>query len=340
MRKLCTAILFLLSSNAFAFSAWIDDSSIPAPFLGQSQVSTQPNTGVIFDHDYGGKTRLNFAVYKYAYEDPIVFPGQARAGHLHMFFGNSCIDGLSTIADLIACETSTMIGGAANKSAYWMPAIIDYRDGKIQKPTQTLLYYTSKGINALQVQPFPEGLKIVAGDSKATGAPATVNKNYSMYCSKVGVNGTFRLDADGNVSTTVSQNQIPNCLGNGRMNLNFNFPNCWNGTDLDSTDHKSHMSYPLTNGTCPASHPVVLPIIGAVFEWTIVNDFDTKYWRLSSDMYDCNIPGGYTMHFDYWAGWMPKYMNMIVNNVLRPTKESGMGWIGVDPDTGIDIRFK
>ena len=48
------------------------------------------------------------------------------------------------------------------------------------------------------------------------------------------------------------------------------FPSCWNGTDLDSYDHKSHLAYPVNNGgpngtVCPASHPV--PIIRVSFHY-------------------------------------------------------------------------
>jgi hypothetical protein len=39
------------------------------------------------------------------------------------------------------------------------------------------------------------------------------------------------------------------------------FPTCWDGTNLDSPDHTSHMAYPETGtfesgGPCPATHPV------------------------------------------------------------------------------------
>jgi hypothetical protein len=39
------------------------------------------------------------------------------------------------------------------------------------------------------------------------------------------------------------------------------FPMCWDGVNLDSPDHKSHMAYPtgVGNGNCPASHPVRIP---------------------------------------------------------------------------------
>lgn len=39
------------------------------------------------------------------------------------------------------------------------------------------------------------------------------------------------------------------------------FPSCWDGQNLDSPDHQSHMSYPIgayNDGACPDSHPVHL----------------------------------------------------------------------------------
>ena len=48
------------------------------------------------------------------------------------------------------------------------------------------------------------------------------------------------------------------------------FPSCWDGKNLDSPDHKSHMSYPngaFNDGTCPPSHPVHL--ISLFYEYTM-----------------------------------------------------------------------
>ncbi len=40
--------------------------------------------------------------------------------------------------------------------------------------------------------------------------------------------------------------------------LVIRFPDCWNGRDLDSTNHKSHMAYRVA-GACPAGFPVRVP---------------------------------------------------------------------------------
>lgn len=55
-----------------------------------------------------------------------------------------------------------------------------------------------------------------------------------------------------------------NCKDGLRLELMF--PSCWDGKNLDSEDHKSHVAYPdlVMNGNCPDSHPVHLP--GLLFE--------------------------------------------------------------------------
>lgn len=45
---------------------------------------------------------------------------------------------------------------------------------------------------------------------------------------------------------------------NSGLRVQVFFPSCWNGRDLDSADHKSHMAYPdgVDSGKCPSTHPV------------------------------------------------------------------------------------
>jgi len=43
----------------------------------------------------------------------------------------------------------------------------------------------------------------------------------------------------------------------GNLQTRVDFPMCWDGINLDSQDHRSHVAYPsgLDNGVCPSSHP-------------------------------------------------------------------------------------
>ena len=81
---------------------------------------------------------------------------------------------------------------------------------------------------------------------------------------------------------------------------------CWNGKDLDSTDHKSHMSYPIQapdGGDCPAGFPVRIP--GIFYE--INFDVDPKNWPHGTGTnpfrWSCGDPTGYGLHGDFLNGW-------------------------------------
>ena len=63
---------------------------------------------------------------------------------------------------------------------------------------------------------------------------------------------------------------------------NVRFPTCWDGKNLDSPNHQSHMSYPETGtfesgGPCPASHPVRVPQLMYEVIW------DTKQFNNKED---------------------------------------------------------
>lgn len=49
------------------------------------------------------------------------------------------------------------------------------------------------------------------------------------------------------------------CTNGVRVELMF--PSCWNGKDLDSDNHRSHVAYPdlVINGACPDEFPIRLP---------------------------------------------------------------------------------
>ena len=51
----------------------------------------------------------------------------------------------------------------------------------------------------------------------------------------------------------------PDC-GGGTLVLQLRFPDCWDGVNLDSADHKSHMAYTVS-GVCPSNYPVPVPLL-------------------------------------------------------------------------------
>ena len=59
------------------------------------------------------------------FDDPIVFPGESRATHLHSFFGNTVVNASSNNTSINTTGQQHLYGWHVNRSAYWAPAVID-----------------------------------------------------------------------------------------------------------------------------------------------------------------------------------------------------------------------
>ena len=115
------------------------------------------------------------------FDDPIVFPGQSRATHLHAFFGNTGVNANSNGTSISTSGNSTCTGGIENRSAYWAPAMIDTATNRpvnqsagtaLDRENALQVYYKTgyRGVASSSVQNFPAGLRIIAGDSRRTTA--------------------------------------------------------------------------------------------------------------------------------------------------------------------------
>lgn len=237
-----------------------------------------------------------------AFDDPILYPGQPGRAHLHAFFGNTAVNGNSTATSIASTGNSTCRGGTVNRSGYWVPAMIDTRDGKPLRPSESQFYYKTgyNGVAPRSVQPMPEGLRMIAGDMKNT-PPNKGNFEYS--CQKV--------PGDVDLSSLKGPG-IPNCPVGSEIWQHIYFPQCWDGVNLDSPDHKSHMAYPITGKGCPASHPVPVPEITFNIVYLVTEANSPLRWRLSSDNYSSSLPGGYSSHGDWFNGWRPEIMDTFV----------------------------
>ena len=282
---------------------YVDESAIPTGSPGTSAVFVRPTTELpAVSGDGTGAFRTSCRFSHMNFDDPIVFPGKERASHLHAFFGNTKTDAFSTQSSIATSGNSTCRGGIVNRTAYWVPAVLDAK-GKPIAPEESSFYYKSgyAGIAPGAIKPFPQGLRMIAGDPKAQAA-----QERALW----GCHETY-IGWSGEIPTT--------CGAGNHIVMAVTFPQCWNGRDLDSTDHRSHMAYPVS-GACPSTHPVALPEISFHILYTVPAGGNVN-WRLSSDMYDPSKPGGYSAHGDWFNGWDPNASDAFVKNCTSQPKD-------------------
>jgi hypothetical protein len=205
-------------------------------------------------------------------DDPIVYPGEAGASHLHVFFGNTATDASS--------DLSTLLGGATtcdnplDHAAYWAPAIL--RNGTPIDPVKSVAYYRpGPDVDPASVTAFPPGLNMIAGEPHATEPqPLEV----SAWSCGVGARRSAEpLD----------------CPERDTLRLIVTFPDCWDGARSDSDGHRDHVRYS-SDGECPASHPVHIPQL----------TFTVQY-PVSGDASDVELASGgrFSGHADFMNAW-------------------------------------
>jgi Domain of unknown function (DUF1996) len=213
-----------------------------------------------------------------------------------------------------AAGNSTCSGGTINRSGYWVASIIDSRTGRPIKPSHAVLYYKSQdwlqaGAQA-KVAALPVGLRMIAGNAANTQAFANWWETPAIWhCERT---------SNGEHYNQQSQS-IPACAAGDGVALSLDFPSCWDGVNLDSPDHKSHMAY--DRGSCPTTHPVPLPKITMTVRWPSAATDVISAWRLSSDNYDSTKPGGYSAHADWFNGWNPNAHKSWLDGCVRAPRD-------------------
>lgn len=286
----------------------------PAPAAGYSELRLQKaheGAEAISDSpDEHGVFRLWCEFSHMLNDDPIVFPGGQNKSYLHTFFGNTGANYLSTSDSIKNSGNSTCLGGIADRSAYWMPAMIDTATGAPLKPDHLLVYYREGPASVI-----PNGLKMMAGVGvlRATSVFDSRKRNSWFECNEV---------YDGH------KDNIHTCDNGGRLTMAVAFPECWNGKDLDSPDHKSHMAY-AKKKECPAAYPIKLPQITMIAHYLVTTDAGTTNWRLSSDMYPkYGQNGGYSAHAGFMYGWDDAIHKTYVDNCINKSLDCHANLLG------------
>ncbi|MES2547633.1 MAG: DUF1996 domain-containing protein [Pseudomonadota bacterium] len=296
----------------------VDISKNIIPAVGFSNLRIEPTT---FPYGSGaGEFRIGCKVSHMSNDDPLVYPNQQGAAHHHTFFGNTSVNYKSDLMTLSSTGNSTCTGGIANRSAYWIPSIIDTSTNTAIVPDDTGFYYKAGNIDGTLIVAPPKGLRMIAGNSKATSESTSSGHNYSCL---PGPNST-RQTWPWNKSFPAGAN----CEAGDLLIVQVPFPQCWDGKNLDSPNHQDHMAYPshrtdqLPNFYCPATHPVAIPMITVNVKFNITKANQTATWRLASDNYDKSLPGGYSLHSDWVNGWDETVMAGIIKNCINQKRDA------------------
>jgi len=183
-------------------------------------------------------------------DNVIVAPGVTNgAHHLHDYVGNQKVDAFATNDTLIADQTSCQ--NQSDLSAYYWPVVriqdgtqdfdqnaagggTEGNVGKILTPVQAQIKYV--GSPTSKVTAMPQFLRIITGDAKTT-TNGLANANAHWSCT--GFENKVQL-------TT----QYPICPQGSNVVRTFAFQSCWDGKNIDSANHRTHVAFADANGNC------------------------------------------------------------------------------------------
>ena len=246
-----------------------------------------------------------------AANDPIVFPGQPGAAHLHDFFCNRATDAFSTYEQMIAAPTACPSGDSAG---YWTPAL--YRNGvrviPAGYPTRQQIYYRDNNVSSVyRVTPFPPGFKMVIGNGHATSiAEANTINPSSGIGAKIPTEqywGCSDNSEPGKQSTPI------NC-STGIISLHVGFPNCWNGVTVPGDQVAAGTLRWPSSGSCPPGFGIVLPRVLERFEYPVGTS--TGAITLASGP-------TYTVHADFWNTWRQPSLEFLTEKCLNRNVDCG-----------------
>jgi len=305
-------------------------------------------------------------------DDPIVFPRDPGASHLHDFLGNTSTNAASTPDSLRRGQTNC--DRPLDRSAYWIPTL--YERGIRVAPTFAIAYYLTAKRDPASIVPHPAGLKMIAGDAHATGEQEdeivewrcragerfgerdrelrrermVARLRRELRRDRRGIARERRairrllaaIELEGGTREmrralrrhrqALARHRgekrrdraalrplrpphgisVPSCEEGMVLTLRLHFPDCWDGTSLNSPDHSSHMAYSAYSPTkpraaCPPTHPVAVPRIRLAVRYPTGGG---RGVRLSSGP-------GYTAHADFINAWDQATLARLVRRCLK-----------------------
>ncbi|KAL8397200.1 hypothetical protein RB594_004062 [Gaeumannomyces avenae] len=213
--------------------------------------------------------------------DPLVEPGNIPSAHVHQIVGgdafNATMDPNMDISQTSTCMTCEFL---ENRSNYWTAVLyFRARNGSYHRVPQypnachdpqvggMTVYYTQESFfsngrkKITAFKPREQGFRMVVGDPGTTTRQAAMNHSGLRYVCLQNVMTRFPETPD-----------FPTRPCPGGIMAVHHFPACWDGKNLDSPDHQSHMFNTAGEAfavarPCPASHPVRMPQLALETMW-------------------------------------------------------------------------
>ncbi|KAL0482213.1 hypothetical protein AKO1_013303 [Acrasis kona] len=245
--------------------------------------------------------------------DPIVNPGTFST-HMHTVVGGINYSPNVDYATARKGNCSSCLV-KEDMSNYWVPNLYYMASNGTFTPVKQvggmLVYYLQRG--NVKNYAFPEGLRMLAGNPmlRSYNSSAPTNTEESRRQRAI----SFACIDYSNPNPEVGYIPNKNCPQGLRAQVFF--PSCWDGVNLDSPDHRSHMAYPslIDNGDCPTTHPKRLVSIFYEVMFS-VNDFKDMWWNSTKHpfVFSNGDPTGYGYHGDFLNGWDVNVLQKAVDN--------------------------
>lgn len=193
-------------------------------------------------------------------DNVIVAPGVSNgAHHFHDYVGNQSNTAFASDDDLAKADTSCVDKG--DRSTYYWPVVrlqngkqerdagapgggTEGNAGQIVTPKDVTLTFV--GSPQGKVAAMPRLLRIITGDAKAfVNGPANANASWSCT----------------GFEDRQLKDKYPLCPAGSDVVRTFRFQSCWDGRNIDSANHRTHVAFATPDGACPAGFQAIPQLV-------------------------------------------------------------------------------